>query len=45
MKNRVGTEEEINGLLETDSLVGALKRGMPVMPMSIESEVEDLVGW
>lgn len=43
--NKMDTEEDINGLLEKDGLVGSLKKGMPVMPPSLETNVDELEGW
>lgn len=45
VKNKAGTDEEIDALLSRDSMVGALKKGMPVTPPSIETRGEDLEGW
>jgi 2-polyprenyl-6-methoxyphenol hydroxylase-like FAD-dependent oxidoreductase len=41
----VSTEEKTKELMERDPLVGALKKGMPVMPPSLETKVEELEGW
>jgi 2-polyprenyl-6-methoxyphenol hydroxylase-like FAD-dependent oxidoreductase len=41
----VSTEEKIKELMERDPLVGALKKGMPVMPPSLETKGEELAGW
>ncbi|CAI6338735.1 unnamed protein product [Periconia digitata] len=43
--NKVDTEEDISRLLEKDGLMGSLKRGMPVMPPSLETQVDELEGW
>jgi hypothetical protein len=32
-------------LIGRDRLVGALKKGMPVLPGSLETRGEDLEGW
>ncbi|KAF2441782.1 FAD/NAD(P)-binding domain-containing protein [Karstenula rhodostoma CBS 690.94] len=45
VKHSVASEEEIEALLARDPIVGALKTGMPVMPPSIETKGEELVGW
>jgi 2-polyprenyl-6-methoxyphenol hydroxylase-like FAD-dependent oxidoreductase len=45
VKQKVATEEDIEALLARDPMVGALKKGMPVAPPSIETRGEDLVGW
>ncbi|KAL5380416.1 hypothetical protein DPSP01_007738 [Paraphaeosphaeria sporulosa] len=45
VKHSVDTEDEIEALLARDPMVGALKKGMPVMPPSIETNGEELVGW
>lgn len=45
VKNSVDTDEEIQALLARDPIVGALKKGMPVMPPSIETRGEELAGW
>ncbi|KAL5383610.1 hypothetical protein PMIN02_009531 [Paraphaeosphaeria minitans] len=45
VKHSVETEEEIEALLARDPMVGALKKGMPVMPPSIETRGEELAGW
>jgi 2-polyprenyl-6-methoxyphenol hydroxylase-like FAD-dependent oxidoreductase len=41
----VSTEEKIKELMEKDPLVGALKKGMPVMPPSLETIGKELAGW
>lgn len=45
VKHSVDTEEEIEALLARDPIVGALKKGMPVMPPGIETRGEELMGW
>jgi hypothetical protein len=45
VKQKVDTEKEIEELLARDPMVGALKKGMPVVPPSIEMRGEELVGW
>jgi 2-polyprenyl-6-methoxyphenol hydroxylase-like FAD-dependent oxidoreductase len=41
----VSTEQKIKELTERDPLVGALNKGMPVMPPSLETKGEELEGW
>lgn len=45
VKADVSTEEKIQELTSKDALVGALKKGMPVQPPSLETKGEDLEGW
>jgi len=45
VKTKVDSEEEIKQLLERDGMVGALKKGMPMVPPSLETRGEDLMGW
>ncbi|KAF1955640.1 monooxygenase [Byssothecium circinans] len=45
VKTKVDTEEEIKAMLGKDPLVNALKQGMPMMPPSLETKVEELEGW
>jgi 2-polyprenyl-6-methoxyphenol hydroxylase-like FAD-dependent oxidoreductase len=45
VKTKVDTEEEIKTMLEGDPLVSALKKGMPIKPQSLETDVEKLEGW
>ena len=45
VKTRVDTDHEIEALLVRDPLVNALKKGMPMMPPSLETKVEGLEGW
>ena len=45
VKADVSTEEKVKELMERDPLVGALKKGMPVMPPSLETKGEELEGW
>lgn len=45
VKNKVETEEDIAALLAKDSMVGALKKGMPAMPPPIQTMAKDLEGW
>ncbi|KAF1849680.1 monooxygenase [Cucurbitaria berberidis CBS 394.84] len=45
VKSDVGTPEKVDALLSHDPLVGALKKGMPMMPPSLETSVEELEGW
>ncbi|KAF2625466.1 monooxygenase [Macroventuria anomochaeta] len=45
VRSKVDTEDDVKALLERDPMVGALKRGMPVMPPSLRTVGGDLVGW
>jgi 2-polyprenyl-6-methoxyphenol hydroxylase-like FAD-dependent oxidoreductase len=45
VRSKVDTEEDIKALLERDPVVGALKKGMPVMPPSLRTVGEELEGW
>ncbi|KAF2636022.1 FAD/NAD(P)-binding domain-containing protein [Massarina eburnea CBS 473.64] len=45
VRTKVDTEDEIKAMLENDPLVSSLDKGMPVMPPSLETKVEELVGW
>jgi 2-polyprenyl-6-methoxyphenol hydroxylase-like FAD-dependent oxidoreductase len=45
VQTKVDSEEEMQQLLEKDMMVGALKKGMPMMPSSLETKGEVLVGW
>jgi 2-polyprenyl-6-methoxyphenol hydroxylase-like FAD-dependent oxidoreductase len=41
----VSTDERLNSLLEKDPLVGALKKGMPMIPPSLATKGTELEGW
>jgi 2-polyprenyl-6-methoxyphenol hydroxylase-like FAD-dependent oxidoreductase len=45
VRSDVSSKEKIGELLEKDKMVGALKKGVPVMPMSLETKGEELEGW
>ncbi|KAJ4323922.1 hypothetical protein N0V94_001566 [Neodidymelliopsis sp. IMI 364377] len=45
VKSSVETDKDVQALLEKDPIVGALKKGMPVMPPSLRTEGEGLDGW
>ena len=45
VRTDVGSEEKLGEFLSKDPLVGALRKGMPVMPQSLETRTEDLKGW
>jgi hypothetical protein len=45
VRSDVSTEEKVHELLIRDPMVGALKKGMPVMPPSLETRGEELEGW
>lgn len=45
VRSDVSTEEKLEGLMSRDPMVGALKKGMPVMPPSLETKGEELEGW
>jgi 2-polyprenyl-6-methoxyphenol hydroxylase-like FAD-dependent oxidoreductase len=45
VRNDVSTQEKLQELLSRDPMVGALKKGMPVMPPSLETKGEELDGW
>jgi 2-polyprenyl-6-methoxyphenol hydroxylase-like FAD-dependent oxidoreductase len=45
VRTDVGTDERLQELLSKDPMVGALKKGMPVMPPSLETNGEELEGW
>lgn len=45
VRSSVGSEEEVRALRERDPLVGGLGRGMPVLPPSLRTVGEGLVGW
>lgn len=43
--SKVATVQDVEALLARDPLVGALKKGMPVMAPSLESRGGELEGW
>jgi 2-polyprenyl-6-methoxyphenol hydroxylase-like FAD-dependent oxidoreductase len=45
VKSDVSTDEKLEQLMSRDPMVGALKKGMPVMPPSLETKGEELDGW
>jgi 2-polyprenyl-6-methoxyphenol hydroxylase-like FAD-dependent oxidoreductase len=45
VRTDVGSEQKLEEFLKRDPLVGALKKGMPVMPKSLETRGEELEGW
>lgn len=45
VKSKVDTNEDVEGLLERDPMISALKKGMPVMPPSLRTVGEELKGW
>jgi len=45
VQSDISTDDKLQGLLSRDPIVGALKRGMPVMPPSLETKGCDLEGW
>ncbi|KAF2127227.1 FAD/NAD(P)-binding domain-containing protein [Dothidotthia symphoricarpi CBS 119687] len=45
VKSKTDTEEDVQNLLARDRLVGALKKGMPMMPPSLETKGDELDGW
>lgn len=45
VQSDVSSEEKVEELLARDKMVAALKGGMPVMPASLETRGEELVGW
>jgi 2-polyprenyl-6-methoxyphenol hydroxylase-like FAD-dependent oxidoreductase len=45
VRSDVSSEAKLRELVERDKLVGALKRGMPVVPGRLETGGEDLEGW
>jgi 2-polyprenyl-6-methoxyphenol hydroxylase-like FAD-dependent oxidoreductase len=45
VKTDVSSDEKIEGLLQKDPFVGALKKGMPMMPPSLATEGSELKGW
>jgi hypothetical protein len=45
VQSKVDEEGGVEALLERDGVVGALKRGMPTVPPSLETRGEGLIGW
>ncbi|EUC46929.1 hypothetical protein COCMIDRAFT_25128 [Bipolaris oryzae ATCC 44560] len=45
VKTDVSTDEKIQEFMSKDPLVGALKKGMPVQPPSLETKAQELEGW
>jgi 2-polyprenyl-6-methoxyphenol hydroxylase-like FAD-dependent oxidoreductase len=45
VQSKVDEEGGVEALLERDGVVGALKRGMPMVPPSLETRGEGLAGW
>lgn len=45
VRSDVSSEEKVQELLQKDKIIAALKKGMPVMPMSLETKGEELEGW
>lgn len=45
VRRDVSSEEKVQELLQKDKIVAALKKGMPVMPMSLGTKGEELEGW
>jgi len=45
VKADVSNDENIQEMMSKDPLVGALKKGMPVQPPSLETKGEELEGW
>lgn len=45
VRSDVSSEEKVQQLLSRDPMVKALKKGMPVMPPSLETKGEELEGW
>jgi 2-polyprenyl-6-methoxyphenol hydroxylase-like FAD-dependent oxidoreductase len=45
VRTDVGTDDKLQELLSKDPMVGALKKGMPVMPPSLETKGGELEGW
>jgi 2-polyprenyl-6-methoxyphenol hydroxylase-like FAD-dependent oxidoreductase len=44
VRSDVSSEEKVRDLLDKDTMVGALERGVPVMPMGLETRGEELDG-
>lgn len=45
VRRDASSEEKLKEMMENDPMVGALKKGMPVMPPSLETRGKDLEGW
>lgn len=45
VRSDVETAEKVQDLLSRDPMVAALKKGMPVIPPSLETKGEELEGW
>jgi 2-polyprenyl-6-methoxyphenol hydroxylase-like FAD-dependent oxidoreductase len=45
VRNDVSNEEKIEGFAKRDKMVGALRNGMAVMPMGLETRGKELEGW
>lgn len=45
VRSDVSSEENMTEMMERDPMVAALKKGMPVMPPSLETRGEELEGW
>ena len=45
VKSDVSSEGKLEGLLQRDPLVGALKKGMPMMPPTLVTDGSALAGW
>ncbi|KAF9693461.1 hypothetical protein EKO04_008445 [Ascochyta lentis] len=45
VRSNVETDADVQSLLERDPMVGALKKGMPVMSPSLRTVVQELEGW
>jgi hypothetical protein len=45
VRSCVDTQAHVEALVEGDPLVGALARGVPVVPPSLETKGEELEGW
>ncbi|KAH3938693.1 hypothetical protein HBH98_186220 [Parastagonospora nodorum] len=45
VQSDISTDDKLKELLSRDPIVAALKRGMPVMPPSLETKGSDLEGW
>lgn len=45
VRSDVSSEEKLEALTQRDLMMGALKKGMPVIPPSLETKGEELEGW
>lgn len=45
VRSDVSNDEKVQEMLAKDPMVGALKKGMPVMPPSLETKGDELDGW